>query len=324
MFVLISVLSILTIIVAAIILGNRGIQNDIKGFDSTSVGNNIDEKQPPKEIDKKFNQLAESFEALQEKEQIARSNIIRILQNNATPVQSRPVEEAIRQEDHFEWEEKDGVWYFKNIAKVAEDDYNFYSIRHNNYSHYRKVYAGEQLSPIISKFGYSGEIFTQAPAAGVFVWTCTDYAGYCIRIKPGDCIMKIDTTPEGLEEMRDWERKQEEERIAAAKRQEEYEKREIARKIKEKHRRRELEKIVRQELIDSGELFGDAPKRPPIPREVVDAVYRRDGGRCVYCGSTENLQIDHIIPFSKGGASTVENLQLLCAKCNREKSDHIG
>lgn len=136
--------------------------------------------------------------------------------------------------------------------------------------------------------------------------------------------MKIDTTPAGFEEMRAWERKQEEERIEAAKRQEEYEKREIARKIKEKHRRRELEKIVRQELIDSGELFGDAPKRPPIPREVVDAVYRRDGGRCVYCGATENLQLDHIIPFSKGGASTVENLQLLCAKCNREKSDHIG
>lgn len=102
------------------------------------------------------------------------------------------------------------------------------------------------------------------------------------------------------------------------------EKEEIARKIKERYRRRELEKIVRQELIDSGELFGDKPKRPPIPREIVDAVYRRDGGRCVYCGSTENLQIDHIIPFSKGGATTLENLQLLCRKCNIEKSNKIG
>ena len=104
----------------------------------------------------------------------------------------------------------------------------------------------------------------------------------------------------------------------------EREKAEIARKVKERQRKRELEKIVTQELIDSGELFGEQPKRPPIPREVVDAVYRRDGGRCVYCGSTENLQLDHIIPFSKGGATILENLQLLCQKCNLEKSNHIG
>ncbi len=47
----------------------------------------------------------------------------------------------------------------------------------------------------------------------------------------------------------------------------EREKQEIAAKIKEKYRRRELEKLVRQELIDSGELFGDQPKREPIPGE---------------------------------------------------------
>lgn len=98
----------------------------------------------------------------------------------------------------------------------------------------------------------------------------------------------------------------------------------IANKLKEKQRKRELVKAVTQELIDNGELFGDQPKRPPIPREVVDAVYKRDGGRCVYCGSTENIQLDHIIPFSKGGATTIENLQLLCQKCNLEKSNHIG
>lgn len=105
---------------------------------------------------------------------------------------------------------------------------------------------------------------------------------------------------------------------------EDREKAEIAARLKEKQRRRELEKQVRLELIDSGDLFGDEAKRPPIPREVVDAVYRRDGARCVYCGSTENLQLDHIIPFSKGGATTLENLQLLCQKCNLEKSNKIG
>lgn len=114
-------------------------------------------------------------------------------------------------------------------------------------------------------------------------------------------------------------RRQERERVRI-----EREKEEIAARIKEKYRRRQLEKLVRQELIDSGELFGEQPKRPHIPREVVDAVYSRDGGRCVHCGSTENLQLDHIIPFSKGGATTLENLQLLCQKCNLEKSNKIG
>lgn len=125
---------------------------------------------------------------------------------------------------------------------------------------------------------------------------------------------------------RELEKKKKDElaRIERAKREEEREKREIAEKLKKKQRKRELEKIVTQELIDKGELFGDQPKRPPIPREVVDAVYSRDKGVCVYCGSTDNLQLDHIIPFSKGGATTIENLQLLCQKCNLEKSNHIG
>lgn len=98
----------------------------------------------------------------------------------------------------------------------------------------------------------------------------------------------------------------------------------IKRKIKERQRKRDLEKQVRQEMLDSGELYGEQTKRPSIPREVVDAVYKRDGGRCVYCGSVENLHLDHIIPFSRGGATNVENLQLLCQKCNLEKSNKIG
>lgn len=61
-------------------------------------------------------------------------------------------------------------------------------------------------------------------------------------------------------------------------------------------------------------------KREPIPEEVRFEVWRRDEGKCVRCGSQENLEFDHIIPFSKGGASTVRNLQLLCEACNRKKS----
>jgi 5-methylcytosine-specific restriction endonuclease McrA len=64
--------------------------------------------------------------------------------------------------------------------------------------------------------------------------------------------------------------------------------------------------------------------RRSIPKEVKREVWRRDQGRCMTCGSRENLEFDHIIPLSKGGANTVRNLQLLCQNCNREKSDNIG
>lgn len=50
-------------------------------------------------------------------------------------------------------------------------------------------------------------------------------------------------------------------------------------------------------------------------------VYARDGGRCQCCGSTLNLEYDHIQPFSCGGSSESYNVQLLCLPCNRSKSN---
>lgn len=61
-----------------------------------------------------------------------------------------------------------------------------------------------------------------------------------------------------------------------------------------------------------------------IPSDVQKEVWKRDGGRCVKCGSSKDLHFDHIIPFSKGGSNTVENIQILCARCNIRKSDRIG
>jgi len=61
-----------------------------------------------------------------------------------------------------------------------------------------------------------------------------------------------------------------------------------------------------------------------ISQTVKDRVWNRDGGCCVQCGSNENLEFDHIIPHSKGGANTYRNIQLLCEHCNRVKSDSIG
>ena len=45
----------------------------------------------------------------------------------------------------------------------------------------------------------------------------------------------------------------------------------------------------------------------------------RDKGRCVKCGSKKNLEIDHVVPLARGGSNRLENLQLLCQRCNRMK-----
>ncbi|MEZ4502481.1 MAG: HNH endonuclease signature motif containing protein [Dehalococcoidia bacterium] len=69
---------------------------------------------------------------------------------------------------------------------------------------------------------------------------------------------------------------------------------------------------------------GDAEPTRVIPSQVKLAVWRRDGGRCVMCGSSDNLHFDHVIPFSRGGSSLVsENIQILCARHNLAKRDAI-
>jgi hypothetical protein len=50
-------------------------------------------------------------------------------------------------------------------------------------------------------------------------------------------------------------------------------------------------------------------------------VFTRDGGKCKCCGSSLSLEYDHITPYSCGGSGEVSNIQLLCQKCNRSKSN---
>ncbi len=51
-------------------------------------------------------------------------------------------------------------------------------------------------------------------------------------------------------------------------------------------------------------------------------IFKRDGGRCQYCGTGKDLTIDHVVPRSKGGKSTWTNLVTACKKCNSRKSDY--
>lgn len=73
--------------------------------------------------------------------------------------------------------------------------------------------------------------------------------------------------------------------------------------------------------VERFERFEDNPptSREPIPEDVQAFVWRRDGGRCVKCGSQERIEFDHIIPLAKGGSNTERNIQLLCEYHNRAK-----
>ncbi|MEY1087287.1 HNH endonuclease [Morganella morganii] len=61
----------------------------------------------------------------------------------------------------------------------------------------------------------------------------------------------------------------------------------------------------------------------PLSNTIRERIKNRDGEKCNYCGSTSDLQIDHITPVSKGGNSNDENLQVLCKSCNLLKFNHI-
>lgn len=50
-------------------------------------------------------------------------------------------------------------------------------------------------------------------------------------------------------------------------------------------------------------------------------VFKRDGHACVYCGKDRDLTLDHVLPRSRGGENSWENLVTCCAKCNGRKDN---
>lgn len=253
-----------------------------------------------------------------------------------------PVE--ITDEMVFRWRKIDPE-EFRLIFEPSGEACNIEFKCKRNHGHYQNHYYnpvnGFKVEVCVNTVGYRQEYNRYKTIADIPKWVCPPYlnefgADYVYKISTS--IPQFGSTPllvgqevatvylgskaaqcqieqKRIEEM---EKQREREKAEAEERER------MKRKIKARQRKRDLEKQVRQEMLDSGELYGEQMKRPHIPREVVDAVYRRDGGRCVYCGSVENLHLDHIIPFSRGGATNVENLQLLCQKCNLEKSNKIG
>lgn len=76
-------------------------------------------------------------------------------------------------------------------------------------------------------------------------------------------------------------------------------------------------RIHKRQLIAPGQVSRH------IPQDIKVAVWQRDQGQCVQCAATQYLEFDHIIPHSRGGATSVNNLQLLCRNCNNAKRDRI-
>jgi hypothetical protein len=93
--------------------------------------------------------------------------------------------------------------------------------------------------------------------------------------------------------------------------------------VHERDRRRQR-RLDHAHALLAADAAPAGPRRRPVAREVREAVFRRDGGRCVECGSDFDIQYDHVIPVALGGANTVENLQILCAPCNQRKGGRLG
>lgn len=77
----------------------------------------------------------------------------------------------------------------------------------------------------------------------------------------------------------------------------------------------------------SGEVWNSIERveRAKVSNELRQEIFEKDGYTCVNCGSTEkeSLEIDHIMPISKGGKTEPGNLQTLCRNCNIRKGNNI-
>lgn len=76
-------------------------------------------------------------------------------------------------------------------------------------------------------------------------------------------------------------------------------------------------KQARQKVIlHMGKIFGLEPYK-------IKEVLARNGARCKNCGRQDTLTVDRITPILKGGTNKIENLQILCIRCNKKKGTKI-
>jgi len=90
--------------------------------------------------------------------------------------------------------------------------------------------------------------------------------------------------------------------------------RERSRKWKQHNPEKVAEQIHRRRALKAGTAV------EPVD---VAAIFDRDGHQCVYCGSTERLTLDHVVPLIRGGPHIEENLVVACRSCNCSKGTKL-
>ena len=88
-----------------------------------------------------------------------------------------------------------------------------------------------------------------------------------------------------------------------------------------RHRRRAVEQPFADQVIRQNNRAGHLGCQGTLALEEVQRLFRALRNVCAKCGSSDNIQIDHIKPLSMGGTNTLDNIQPLCAWCNNSKGD---
>lgn len=84
---------------------------------------------------------------------------------------------------------------------------------------------------------------------------------------------------------------------------------------------------VKTPILDIAKARGNHRTRKSVKPGLRLKVFERDGYKCVICGSSPAygngtlLHVDHIVPYSKGGETVIDNLQTLCKECNLGKGN---
>ena len=90
------------------------------------------------------------------------------------------------------------------------------------------------------------------------------------------------------------------------------------RKTPEGHQKKLEKQRVRVARLNGAKLVGCHSLK-----EWIDLL-KQSHGRCKRCGSDRDITKDHIIPISKGGSNSIENIQPLCRRCNSRKRDSFA
>lgn len=77
--------------------------------------------------------------------------------------------------------------------------------------------------------------------------------------------------------------------------------------------------ILQEELGIAPSAPAPGYRKQAIPRALAKQVFERDAYRCLDCGTHLDLCCDHVLPESKGGPTTLDNLATRCRSCNSRK-----